>query len=178
MTKKAKRSGAKTTSPTQVVVSGAATAVDASSGILVAVELSGEWPSLTMTGSERRVLVQLEGEAPLAFAERVTSGLDALFGRGVELRTRAVCCNERLDGAADEARRHLIGLTLGAMAQRRAGQVVLAAAPRASARLRGYLEALAASARREWQSAGLEVSVDFGHEAPRAATTLPHARVA
>jgi hypothetical protein len=173
MAKKAARSGAKATSHTPVrMTRESGSAPQATRGVLVAVELGGEWPNVAFDGQQRRVLVQLEGEAPLAFAERVTSGLAALFERGVELHTLALACNERLDAAADEARRNLLGMSLGSMAHRRRGEVVLSAAPRSRARLGTYLEALAADSRREWQSAGLEVSVDCAREtaAPMGAT--------
>jgi hypothetical protein len=179
MAKKAARSGAKATSHTQVRVpreSGAA--APTTSGMLVAVELGGEWPNIAFAEQQRRVLVQLEGEAPVAFAERVTSSLDALFGRGVELRTLALACNERTDAAADEARRILLGLSLGAMAKQNEGTVLLSAPARSGERTRGYLEALAATSRTEWQSAGLEVTVDCGGAAAEPVTPAHRARVA
>lgn len=183
MAKKSARSGARATTharrhtPT-TPVEAPTTPIDVSapSGFLIAIELGGEWPSLAMHGCERRVLAQHEGETPAAFADRVTKNLDALFGRGVELSRVALACNERIDAAADEARRTLLGLSLGAMAPRHAGQLLLTAAPRSSDRLRRYLTALAADSGAEWQSAGLEVSTDFGREAP--AAIAPRARVA
>src|SRR5690348_4957773 len=98
--------------------------------MLIAVELGGEWPSqLAAEGCERRVIVQLEGEAPAVFTDRIATSIDALLGRGLELGTLALACNERVDGAIDEARRSLVGLALGAMAKRRAGKVFLTASP-------------------------------------------------
>jgi hypothetical protein len=179
MAKKAARSSAKATSHTQArVPRESGDAAQATSGILVAVELGAEWPNVAFAQQQRRVLVQLEGEAPVAFAERVTSNLDALFGRGITLRTLALACNERIDAAADEARRILLGLTLGVMAKQREGAVLLTAAPHAGARLRGYLEALAATSLGEWQSAGLEVAVECGRETAEAVTPARRARVA
>jgi len=185
MAKKAARSGAKTMSnkPLRDPRASVGAAPLARGGCLVALELGAEWPggsslSLELEQSERRVIVQLEGEAPVAFAERVASGLDALFGRGVELRTLALGCNERTDATADEARRSLLGLALGAMARRNEGQVVLTASPRSGARLRSYLELLSAASRREWHSAGLTVSVDYGREAAPPEKAAPRARVA
>ena len=50
------------------------------SGLLVIVELGGEWPGLMQAdASARRVLTQQEGEAPKAFSERVAASLDSLF---------------------------------------------------------------------------------------------------
>lgn len=153
---------------------------DSSHGLLVAVELGADWPSLAfdLPSNERRVLVQLEGESPAAFADRVSGSLDSLFGRGVELRALALACNERLDSAADEARRSLVGLALGSMAQKRAGKVYLTAAPQSTGRLRVYLTALAEGSRTEWHNAGLEVAVDFGRELSPTRANAVRARVA
>lgn len=182
MAKKAARSGAKATSPTPGRVRGVRRESDAAApttrGMLVAVELGGEWPDVAFAEQQRRVLVQLEGEAPVAFAERVTSNLDALFGRGVALRTLALACNERTDAAADQARRMLLGLSLGAMAKQSEGAVLLSAPSRSGERMRGYLEALAAASRTEWQSAGLEVAVERGRETAAPAGPAARARVA
>jgi len=142
-------------------------------------ELGAAWPvELADAALERRVLTQLEGETPAAFAERVTSRIDALFGRGATLGALALACNERIDGAADDARKTLIGLSLGTMAKRQTGKVYLTASPRSSGRIREYLASLARGAASEWQSAGLEVSVDFGREAPPARGDALIARVA
>src|SRR5215217_8418295 len=70
-------------------------------GLLVAVELGAQFPTLSPAeGAPRRVLTQLEGESPLAFAERVTSSVEGAFGRGVALGQLALACNERLDDSA------------------------------------------------------------------------------
>jgi hypothetical protein len=143
-------------------------------GILIALELGGEFPSLPEGESvTRRVLTQHEGETPAAFADRVTIGLETIFARGVELRTVALAFNDRLDAAADTARRNLIGLALGAMAKHGAGRVYLTASARSSERTRHYLTALGHAASDEWRGAGLEVSTDFRREiAPKSATHL------
>jgi hypothetical protein len=152
----------------------------AQGGLLIALELGGEFPSLhEADSSARRVLTQLEGETPVAFADRVASGLETLFARGVELRTVALACNERIDPVADAARRNLVGLALGAMAKHRAGKVYLTASARSSGRTRHYLSALAQGSFEEWRCAGLEVSVDFGREAAATSSSgSPRARVA
>jgi hypothetical protein len=142
-----------------------ANANTAQGGVLVVVELGGDWPSLAeASGATRRVLAQQEGEAPAALAERVASSLDSLFGRGVKLETLVLACNERLDEGADAARRKLLGIALGAMAKHQAGHVYLAASARSSGRLRHGLSALAHGLFEEWRTAGLDVSVDFGEE--------------
>ncbi len=150
-------------------------------GVLVVVELGSEWPTLQEDGAVRRVMTQAEGEAPAAFAERVANGLDGLFGRGIQLSTVAIACNERVDEAADAARRKLAGLSLGAMAKNKAGRVCLTTSPRSGGRLRHSLAALARGLHDEWRTAGLEVSVDLGQErqaTPEAAAFAFTARVA
>ena len=140
------------------------------SGLLIVVELGADWPGLMRSdASARRVLTQHEGETPLEFADRVTSSVDGLFARGVQLGTAALACNERIDPAADAARRKLGGLILGAMAKSQAGRFFFTAPPRSSGRLRHALSALARSLFDEWRTAGLEVSVDWGDELAAAA---------
>lgn len=154
------------------------------SGLLVVVELGGEWPMLAGASGApepvRRVLSQAEGETPAEFSARVTSSLDRLFGRGVKLSTVLLACNERLDGAADAARRMLCSVTLGAMAKHHSGRLYLTAAARSSGRLHHALSSLAQGLSDEWESAGLEVSVEFGDESRSSATAspAPAARVA
>lgn len=151
------------------------------SGLLVVVELGSEWPGLMQAdASARRVVTQVEGETPARFAERVAESLEGLFGRGIKLSTVSVACNERVDDAADAARRKLCGLALGAMAKHRAGRLYLTASPRSSGRLRHALSALAQGLSGEWGSAGLEVSVEFGEESRSSpvASGAPAARVA
>jgi hypothetical protein len=148
-------------------------------GLLVVVELAGEWPTLAgVDGSLRRVIAQLEGETPATFAERVANSLDGLFGRGIKLSTVAISCNERLDEAADTARRKLAGLSLGAMAKNKTGKVYLTASPRSGGRLRHSLSALAQGLSEEWGSAGLEVSVELAEEIRSAPNAAFSARVA
>jgi hypothetical protein len=149
-------------------------------GILVVVELGGEWPSEAAIGCSpsstplaRRVLAQAEGETPAAFAERVASSLDSLFGRGIQLETVVLACNERLDESAEAARRKALGLALGSMAKHKCGRAYLAAAGRSSGRLRHALSALAQGLFDEWRTAGLEVSVDFGDESRLADAAQP-----
>jgi hypothetical protein len=158
-------------------------------GLLVVMELGAEWPGLPEAdASARRVIAQLEGESPAQFAERVAQGLDGLFGRGIKLGRVALACNERVDVAADGARRKLAGLSLGIMAKHQSGRVNLTAPARSSGRLRHSLAALAQGLFEEWRTAGLEASVVFGDLAeeagsgPRASVTAsltaPSARVA
>ncbi len=152
-------------------------------GLLVVVELGSEWPTLRDDGAVRRVMAQSEGEAPASFVDRVASELDHLFGprRGIRLSTVAIACNERIDEAADGARRKLAGLSLGAMAKNKAGKVYLAASPRSGGRLRHSLAALARGLHEEWRTAGLEVSVDLGEDrqsSPEITPSIFTARVA
>jgi len=145
-------------------------------GVLVAVELGGEWPGLIgAEASARRVMAQLEGETPAAFAERVANSLDGLFGRGVRLETVVLACNERLDESADAARRKVLGIALGSMAKHKSGRAYLAASARSGGRLRHALSALAQGSFDEWRTAGLEVSVDFGEESRSTTRATPFA---
>ncbi len=145
-----------------------------STGLLVVVELGAEWPGLMQgDASARRVIAQLEGESPAQFTERVATSLDKLFGRGVSLSTVSLACNERLDDAADAARRMLCGVALGAMAPQKAGRLYLTASGRSSGRLHHALSSLAQGLSAEWDSAGLEVSVEFGEEARSSVTAAP-----
>jgi hypothetical protein len=144
-----------------------------SGGLLIAVELGAQWPLITAEAGARRVLAQLEGELPGAFADRVGQCLDGLFGRGVPLTTLALACNERTDPSVEDARRKLAGLALGSMAKHKSGRVLLTASPRSSGRLRHALSALAQGLFEEWRTAGLQVSVDFGDEAQATAASAP-----
>jgi len=148
----------------------------APSGSLVVVELGAEWPRLPESDpSLRRVLAQAEAETPARFAERVAGSLDGLFGKGIQLRTVALACNERIDAVADAARRKIAGLALGTMAAHKQGKVVLAASPLSSGRLRHSLSSLAHGLFDEWRTAGLEVSLEFGEEARSATAAAPFA---
>ncbi len=143
-------------------------------GLLVVVELGSEWPVLHAQCAVRRVIAQTEGETPAVFADRVAADLDSLFGRrSIQLSTVAIACNERVDEAADGARRKLAGLSLGAMAKNRAGKVYLAASARSGGRLRHSLAALARGLHEEWRTAGLEVSVDLGEERQSSSEAAP-----
>jgi hypothetical protein len=134
-------------------------------GLLVIMELGAEWPGLMQAdASSRRVLVQVDGETPAAFAERVSASLDSLFGKGIRLATVAFACNERTDEAADGARRKLGSLALGNMARHKAGRFSFTAPPRSSGRLRHALAALSRALFDEWRTAGLEVNVQFGSD--------------
>ena len=160
-------------------------------GLLVIVELGGEWPQLAVrhagaagaAAGRRRVVAQAEGETPAEFADRVANSLDGLFDRGVKLDTVALASNERLDEAAETARRKIARLALGrmAMAKHMSGRVFLTAPPRSSGRLRHALSSLAHDLLEEWRTAGLEVSIDSREESrsgPRSAPFGFTARVA
>jgi hypothetical protein len=133
---------------------------------LVVVELGGAWPGeatlARAAAGMRRVLSQTEGETPAAFAERVAGAQEGLFGRGVRLETIVLACNERIDDAAEAARRKTLSVALGNMAKHKSGRAYLAASGRSSGRLRHALSSLSQGLFDEWRTAGLEVSVDFG----------------
>jgi hypothetical protein len=119
------------------------------------------------------VLAQIDGETPAVFADRVASSLDGLFGKGVALGTVALSCNERIDPAAEAARRQVAGLALGSMAENNSGKLYLTASERSSGRLRHSLSALAQGLHQEWNGAGLEASVEFGEAARSAKAAAP-----
>jgi hypothetical protein len=134
-----------------------------STGMLILVELGAEWPEMSeLRASGRRVLSQGEGESPAAFAARVSAQLESLFGRGITLNTTVLACNERLDEAAQRARRELVRGVLGSMAVRRGSHLYLSASERSSGRLRAGLSSLATDLAMEWAGSGLETSVRFG----------------
>jgi hypothetical protein len=116
------------------------------SGTLVVVELGAVWPAWLVENVPQgscRVLAELEGEGPAAFADRVRSVSPALFPRGVELALIAVACNERADEAAVAARRE-VALSLTARGSR-STRVAFAATEDAGVRLRNSLATLTAS---------------------------------
>ena len=116
------------------------------SGTLVVVELGAVWPAWLVEAAPQgycRVLSELEGEGPTAFAERVKSVSASLFPRGLEFALIAIACNERTDDAAIGARRDLaLGLgTRGA----RSTRFAFTATEDAGERLRNSLSVLTAS---------------------------------
>ncbi|HEX3774814.1 MAG TPA: hypothetical protein VHV51_10150 [Polyangiaceae bacterium] len=137
-----------------------------SRGVLIAVELGADWPTIAEFGAAtaRRVLAQDEGESPAHFAARIGERLDGLFARGVELGTAVVACNERLDQAAQSARSEFARMALGAMAKRQQGALFLSASERSSERLRHALSTLASELDDEWRRARVSVKVRIGDE--------------
>ena len=80
-------------------------------GLLVLLELGATWPRAlveTSVHGSKRVLVELEGEGPEAFAERVAAVAGSLFPRGVLLELVVLACNERADAPAIAARRAIL----------------------------------------------------------------------
>jgi hypothetical protein len=152
------------------------------SGVLVIVELGAEWPAWTGTGVEmarrggRRVLSQEEGETPEAFTDRVTEHLGSLFANRVALERAVVACNERSDQGAMRARGKLGQALIGALANRRAWQLLFTASGR-TGKVRHSLADLAAvlssgvaggvgHSARSAAAADLNISVRFGDEMP------------
>jgi len=81
------------------------------SGLLVIVELGAAWPGWLVEGSAhtaRRVLSELEGEGPSAFAARVVAAAAGLMPRGVRLDLAVLAVNERADETQMRARRELV----------------------------------------------------------------------
>jgi len=78
--------------------------------LLVIVELGAAWPGWLVAGSghtSRRVLSELEGEGPSAFAARVIAAAAGLMPRGVRLDLAVLAVNERADETQMRARREL-----------------------------------------------------------------------
>ena len=129
-------------------------------GLLVAVEIGGEWPAHALgerPGSVRRVVAQNEGETPEAFAVRLGVLAPRLFAPGVELRDAVVACNERTDPSASVARRAIGALLLERLGP--SGNFAFAAGSRAGGRLRHALTTLALDLAPE-ASANVTVQLD------------------
>lgn len=80
---------------------------------LVLVELGAAWPRSLVESSPYaacRVLVEQEGEGPLAFAARVQTFAGSLFPSSVALETAVLACSERADETAMAGRRNVAEL--------------------------------------------------------------------
>jgi hypothetical protein len=114
------------------------------SGLLVVVELGASWPGWLVEGSAhttRRVVVELEGEGPLAFATRAIAVAATLMPKGVPLDLAVLACNERADDVQRRARRQL-GRALLHTRGRKRTELVLTATPAPSDRLRDAMSSL------------------------------------
>jgi len=107
---------------------------------LVIVELGAAWPAALVgrdAGTGCRVLAELEGEGPLAFATRVEDFAAQAFPRGMELELAVVACNQRADETAEVARRAMAECLLARTAK--AGSLCFSAADVVSDRFRRRL---------------------------------------
>jgi hypothetical protein len=114
------------------------------SGLLIVVELGASWPGWLVEGSAhttRRVVVELEGEGPLAFSARVVAVAASLMPKGVPLDLAVLACNERADDVQRRARRQL-GRALLYARGRKKTELVVTATREPSERLRDALQAL------------------------------------
>ncbi|MFO7181343.1 MAG: hypothetical protein DIU78_021755 [Pseudomonadota bacterium] len=121
-----------------------------SSRVVIVVELGGEWPpwiSESADGPERRVVAEREGEPPEALCERLGSVLETLARDDARLKSAIVVTNQRTD-ARQMARRRALLEALGAAADKRTREIVLAPPTEASPALRQALGALAADVAR------------------------------
>lgn len=137
----------------------------ASTGLLVMLELGAVWPAWLVDNyptALRRVLVQLEGEAPAHFAARAGAMAGSLFPRSAPLGLALLSCNLRSDEVASNARREL-GRVLLARAARPGARLMLCTAEHASERSKRALVQVATELDR---GRGLEarVSVRFRSE--------------
>jgi hypothetical protein len=112
--------------------------------LLIVVELGASWPGWLFEGSAhttRRVVVELEGEGPLAFAARVVAVAASLMPKGVPLDLAVLACNERADDVQRRARRQL-GRALLYARGRKKTELVVTATREPSERLREALLSL------------------------------------
>jgi hypothetical protein len=113
--------------------------------MLVIVELGADWPAQLVRDAactSRRVVVELEGEGPAAFAARVVSVAASLMPHAVPLDLAVLAVNERADDAQRRARR-AIGRALLFPRSRRGARLLVSATPEPTDRLRAALLALA-----------------------------------
>ncbi len=105
---------------------------------LVLVELGAAWPAtLVPSDGPCRVLAEVEGEGPLAFATRAEAFATSAFPRGTQVATALVACNLRADETAEAARRALVECLLVRLSP--AGDLCFTAAEAASERFRRRL---------------------------------------
>jgi hypothetical protein len=136
---------------------------------LVIVELGASWPAAVVTAEAGvcRVLAELEGEGPLAFAARVDDFAANAFPRGTLVTLALIACNQRADETAEAARRAMAGSLLGRLAP--SGALSFAAADDATDRFRRRLFDLVADLGRS-PSADGRVRALFGDDSRRMAS--------
>jgi len=142
--------------------------LSSSEGLLIVVELGAEWPSAELEASRaktRRVLAQDETESPQAFAGRVAEQLASSFASGVVLGSVVVACSERIDAHAQGGRIDVARALAGGLARAGGGSLSFVACDRNGARSQAAFSSLLADVTREWQSAGVEVKLNFGESA-------------
>jgi hypothetical protein len=115
-------------------------------------------------GSAYRVLSELEGEGPLAFAARVEDFIGRAFPRSAELELAVVACNQRADETAEVARRALAESVLGRVAK--SGAFHFSASDAVSDRFRRRLLDLTAEFARAGGADG-RVQASFAEEVSR-----------
>jgi hypothetical protein len=105
---------------------------------LVLVELGAAWPtSLIASAGRCRVLAEVEGEGPLAFAARADAFASSAFPRGTQVSTAFVACNQRADETAEAARRAVAECLMTLLSP--TGELCFAAADGATERFRRRL---------------------------------------
>jgi hypothetical protein len=111
---------------------------------VVVVELGAPWPAALVgrdagrpAGSTCRVLSEVEGEGPLAFAARVEDFVAQAVPRGTEVALAVVACNQRADETAEVARRALCECLLARVTK--GGTLFFSAADATSERFRRRL---------------------------------------
>jgi hypothetical protein len=114
-----------------------------------------------------RVLAEVEGEGPLAFAARVEDFAMNAFPRGTQVTLALVACNQRADETAEAARRAMAECLLARLAP--AGVLSFAAADDATDRFRRRLFDLVADLGKSATADG-RVRALFGDDARRTAS--------
>jgi hypothetical protein len=136
---------------------------------LVVVELGASWPAAVTTAEIGvcRVLAEVEGEGPLAFAARVEDFAGSAFPRGTQVTLALVACNQRADETAEAARRAMAECLLLRLAP--AGVLSFAASDDATDRFRRRLFDLVADLGKSSAADG-RVRALFGDDSRRTAS--------
>lgn len=151
-----------------------------SDSALVVMESGSEWPAWIdeCQASGARTIAQDDAESPGDLARRVGDVAAALGDGECPVQMAVIACNERIDAAAQSARRRAATALLSAMASRGAGRLLFSVNRRASGRARHAISALASDLAESWGEYGVLVSVRFGRGVPEPLEAATEAHVA
>jgi hypothetical protein len=144
--------------------------------LLVVVELGASWPAAMMSAEAGvcRVLAEVEGEGPLAFAARVEDFSATAFPRGTQVNVALVACNQRADETAEAARRAMAECLVACLAP--TGSLSFTACDDATDRFRRRLFDLVADLGKAAAAEG-RVRAIFGEDSRRASGPVTSAGV-